>query len=71
LEAYEFIHFIGNCHIYENAIDACKLQITREPYPFPTVSIKQIRDDINDYCVEDFEIHNYQCHEAIKVAMIA
>jgi thymidylate synthase len=71
LEAYEFIHFMGNCHIYENAIDACKLQITREPYPFPTVSIKQIRDDINDYCVEDFEIHNYQCHEAIKVAMIA
>jgi thymidylate synthase len=71
LEAYEFIHFMGNCHIYENAIDACKLQITRDPYPFPTVSIKQVRDDINDYCIEDFEIHNYQSHEAIKVTMIA
>jgi thymidylate synthase len=62
---------MGNCHIYENAIDACKLQITRDPYPFPTVSIKQVRDDINDYCIEDFEIHNYQSHEAIKVTMIA
>jgi thymidylate synthase len=71
LEAHEFIHFMGNCHLYENAIDAAKLQITREPYPFPTVSIKQVRENINDYQVEDFEIHNYQSHEAIKVAMVA
>ena len=71
LEAYEFIYFMGNCHLYENAIDAAKLQITREPYPFPTVSIKQVRENINDYQVEDFEIQNYQHHEAIKVAMVA
>jgi len=71
LEAYEFIHFMGNCHLYENAIDAAKLQITREPFEFPTVSIKQVRENINDYQVEDFEIHNYKHHEAIKVAMIA
>jgi len=71
LEAYEFIYFMGNCHLYENAIDAAKLQITREPYPFPTVSIKQVRENINDYQIEDFEIHNYVSHEAIKVAMIA
>jgi thymidylate synthase len=71
LEAYEFVYFMGNCHIYENSVDACKLQLTRKPYKFPTLSIKQIRENINDYQVEDFEIHNYQCHEAIKVAMIA
>lgn len=71
LEAYEFIHFMGNVHLYENAIDATKLQITREPYPFPTVSIKQVRENIDDYHVEDFEIHNYKSHEAIKVAMVA
>uniref|UniRef100_A0A6C0ARV0 thymidylate synthase n=1 Tax=viral metagenome TaxID=1070528 RepID=A0A6C0ARV0_9ZZZZ len=71
LEAYEFIHFMGNCHLYENAIDAAKLQIQREPYPFPTVSIKTIREKIEDYQVEDFEIHNYQSHDAIKVDMIA
>ncbi len=71
LEAYEFIHSMGNIHLYENAIDAAKLQITREPYPFPTVSIKEVRENINDYQVEDFEIHNYQSHEAIKVAMVA
>ena len=71
LEAYEFVHFMGNCHIYENAIDACKLQITREPYPFPTVAIKQERENISDYIVDDFILENYQSHDAIKVAMVA
>lgn len=71
LEAYEFIHFMGNCHIYENAVDACKLQSSRTPYPFPTVSIKQVRENISDYVVDDFIVDNYQSHEAIKVAMVA
>ena len=71
LQAYEFVYFMGNVHLYENAIDAAKLQITREPFEFPTLSIKQVRENINDYQVQDFEIHNYKHHEAIKVAMIA
>jgi len=71
LEAYEFIHFMGNCHLYENAIDAAKLQITREPFDFPTVSIEQVRENINDYQVDDFKIHNYKSHDAIKVDMVA
>ena len=71
LEAYEFVHFMGNCHLYENAIDAAKLQITREPYPFPTLSIKEVRENINDYQVKDFKINEYKSHDAIKVAMIA
>lgn len=71
LEAYEFVYFMGNCHLYENAIEAAKLQITREPFEFPTVSIKQVRENINDYQVEDFVINNYKSHEAIKVAMVA
>ena len=71
LQAYEFVYFMGNVHLYENAIDAAKLQITREPFEFPTLSIKQVRENINDYQVQDFEIHNYKHNEAIKVAMIA
>lgn len=71
LEAYEFIHFMGNCHIYENAVDACKLQIEREPFPFPTISIEQVRDNIDDYQIEDFEIYSYEHHEQIKVKMVA
>jgi thymidylate synthase len=71
LEAHEFIYFKGNCHIYENHIDSIKTQLLREPYPFPTVSIKNVKDNINDYKVEDFEIHNYQHHPQIKFQMVA
>lgn len=70
LKAHEFIYFMGDCHIYENAIDAAKTQILREPYPFPTLKLKQIRENINDYQVEDFIIDNYQNHEQIKVVMV-
>jgi thymidylate synthase len=70
LEPYEFVYFMGNCHIYENAIDACKLQINRTPHEFPTLSIKQTRDNIDDYEVEDFQLNNYISDEPIKVDMI-
>jgi len=71
LEAYEFVYFKGNCHIYEDHVEGAKLQITRKPHPFPSVSIKQVRENINDYQVEDFELHNYQYHPQIKFQMVA
>jgi thymidylate synthase len=71
LEAHEFVYFKGNCHLYEEHIEPIKEQLRREPYPFPTVSIKQIRENINDYTIEDFEIHNYQHHPQIKFKMVA
>lgn len=71
LEAYEFVYFMGNCHIYENHIEGAKTQLTRQPFQFPTVSIKEVRENINDYQVEDFVIHNYESHEHIKFEMVA
>ncbi len=71
LEPYEFVYFKGNCHLYEEHIEAIKEQITREPYPFPTLSINKLKPNINDYEVEDFEIHNYQHHPQIKFQMVA
>jgi thymidylate synthase len=71
LQAHEFVYFMGNSHIYEDHVEPMKEQIKRNPYPFPTVSIKQVRENINDYCLDDFEIHNYQSHEAIKMKMVA
>ena len=68
---YEFVHFLGNAHLYEEHIEPIKEQLRREPYPFPTVSIKQIRENINDYTIEDFEINNYQHHPQIKFKMVA
>jgi thymidylate synthase len=61
---------MDNCNLYENAIEASELQITRQPFPFPTVSIKQVKTNINDYQVDDFVIQNYQHHPPIKVEMV-
>jgi thymidylate synthase len=71
LEAYELVHFVGNCHIYEDHVEPVKEQLQREPYQFPTLSIKELRENINDYQLEDFEIINYQSHDLIKMKMVA
>lgn len=70
LEAYEFIYFMGNCHIYEEHIESIKVQLLREPYPFPTLNITSVREKIDDYKVEDFEVHSYIYHEPIKMKMV-
>lgn len=71
LEAYEFVHFMGNCHIYEEHVDAVQLQLQRKPYDFPTLNIKETKENIEDYTVDDFELVGYQCHEQIKAKMVA
>jgi thymidylate synthase len=71
LVAHEFVYMKGNCHIYEEHIEGLKTQMERKPYSFPTVSIKQVRDNINDYTVDDFVVENYQHHDPIKFVMVA
>ena len=71
LEAYEFIYFCGNAHIYEDHIEPIKAIFDRVPYEFPTLEIKEKKTDINDYEVEDFIISNYKFHEVIKMKMVA
>ena len=56
LKAKEFIHFIGDAHIYDDHCDILKQQINREPYPFPQLTIENKYDDINNYELEDFTI---------------
>jgi thymidylate synthase len=71
LEAYEFIYFMGNCHIYEEHLDVIKEQLERDPIEFPNLEIVNKRENINDYIVDDFQIIGYKSHEAIKIKMIA
>ena len=71
LEAYEFVHFIGNCHIYEDHIEPMKAIFDRTPYEFPTVEITDKKENINDYEVSDFFVSDYKYHEAIKMTMVA
>jgi len=71
LIAYEFIHFMGNCHIYEEHIQPMEEILRREPYPFPKINILEVKENINDYELSDFEIIDYRSHDFIKMSMIA
>ena len=71
LEAYEFVYFKGNCHIYEEHVDGLTTQMTRKPFDFPTLQIREKRENINDYKIDDFELIGYQHHEPIKFQMVA
>ena len=57
LEPYEFIYYMGNCHIYEDHIEDAKIQIEREPYEFPKLEIINKRENINDYVIDDFKLN--------------
>ena len=69
LTGYEFIHNLGNTHIYDDHIDSLKIQINREPFEFPKLTILNKYDSINDYTINDFKISNYNYHENIKLQM--
>ena len=71
LEAHEFVYFKGNCHLYEEHIEAAKTQLQRIPFPFPTLRIANKHTDIDDYVVDDFVVEGYRSHDAIKAKMIA
>lgn len=70
LEAHEFIHTLGDSHIYLNHVDAVRAQLEREPLPLPELRIADRgQETIDDFVYDDFELVNYQCHEAIRAEM--
>lgn len=69
LEAGDFVHTFGDVHIYSNHIEQVKLQLTREPYPLPTMKINPEVKSIFDFKYEDFELVGYQSHPHIKGAV--
>ena len=68
LKAKEFIHFIGNAHIYDDHIDALETQSLRVPLEPPTISVNK-RDNINDYEFTDIIVDDYEYHPPIKMEM--
>jgi thymidylate synthase len=72
LEADEFIHFLGNCHIYKEHIMPLKQQIKLEPMAFPKIEITTVHESIDDYSLEDISwTKPYESHPAIKMIMKA
>src|SRR5690606_20267489 len=66
LKAGEFVHTLGDAHIYSNHIEQVETQIQREPRKLPTLKIKRKVTDIDDFTFEDFEIVGYEPHPHIK-----
>jgi thymidylate synthase len=66
LEVGDFIWTGGDCHIYDNHREQVELQLTREPRPYPKLTLQRRPESIFDYAFEDFEISGYEPHPAIK-----
>ncbi len=62
----EFIHTLGDAHLYRNHFDQVRLQLSRTPYPLPTMRLNPRVDDLFGFRYEDFELVDYRCHEPIK-----
>jgi len=69
LEAKEFIHFIGDAHIYDDHLPLLQEQLERKPLEFPTLRILNKHDNINDYTMDDFSVKNYQYYPQLKMNM--
>jgi thymidylate synthase len=66
LDVGEFIWTGGDVHLYRNHLEQARLQLSRQPYPLPTLNIRRKPETIFDYRYDDFEILNYQHHPSIK-----
>ena len=66
LEPGEFVHTLGDAHLYANHLDQARLQLQREPHPLPTMKLLATPDSIFDFRYEDFEVQDYECHPPIR-----
>ena len=66
LEPHEFIHMISDAHIYENQMPWVEEILSRDSKPFPTLKLVKKHERISDYRTSDFELSDYNSHEAIK-----
>ncbi len=66
LKPGEFIHTLGDAHLYNNHLEQTRLQLTRDPKPLPTMKLNPGIKNIFDFKFEDFALENYEHHPHIK-----
>lgn len=65
----EFVHVLGDAHIYSNHIEQVKEQLKRQPLPAPSLKLNPDVKNISDFKMSDIELVGYQSHDAIKAQM--
>lgn len=66
LQPGEFIHTLGDAHLYSNHLEQVALQLSREPYPLPQMKLNPAVTDLFDFTYDDFELVGYEHHPHIK-----
>lgn len=66
LQPGDFVHTLGDAHIYSNHLEQVDLQLSRRPNPLPSLKLNPERKRLEDFVYEDFELVNYQHHPPIK-----
>ncbi len=66
LKPGDFIHTLGDAHLYSNHLEQADLQLSREPFPLPTMKLNPEVRNLDDFSYEDFAIQDYQCHPGIR-----
>ncbi len=69
LEAGDFVHTLGDAHLYTNHLSQAGLQLQRAPFALPQMKLNPEVKDLFEFRFEDFELQNYHCHEHIKAAV--
>ncbi|XP_011308920.1 thymidylate synthase isoform X2 [Fopius arisanus] len=69
LKPGEFVHTMGDCHVYSNHVEPLKTQCQRTPRPFPTLKIIRDVKEIDDFVASDFELIGYDPHPKIPMKM--
>ncbi len=69
LELGDFVHTLGDAHLYSNHLEQVDLQLSREPFALPTLKLNPDITDIFAFSYDDFELVNYQSHAGIKAVV--
>jgi thymidylate synthase len=69
LQLGDFVHTLGDTHLYLNHLEQAKLQLTRTPKVLPTMKIHGAQKNINQFCFDDFELLNYNPEPHIKASV--
>ncbi len=69
LQAGDFVHTLGDAHLYTNHLRQAELQLSREPYQLPTMLLNPAVKDIFAFQFDDFNLENYEAHQHIKAAV--